>query len=409
MARAPAGQNAAATDNTPFLFYSRRIGLAGTQAVPIVGGGRLTGRVGRFSVGVLNIQTDDLARVRRRPTNFSVVRVKRDVLRRSSIGAIFTGRSVGLSGAGTNEAYGIDGAFILTNAVTVTTFLARTRTTGRSGDDTSYRARFDYNADRYGLQLERLVIEPNFNPEVGFMRHPDMRRSYGLFQFTPRPRRSNTVVRKFYYIGAMDYIENNAGRLDTRIGSGEFAIDFQSSDRANVKYLRTREFLPAPLRLAPGVTVPAGSYDYASVQTGYNFGPQRKRGYANVLLEAGTFYDGHKTTLGVSNSMLSFPPHFMIEPTYSINRVNLPQGSFTTHLLGPRVTYAATPAMFVSALLQYNSTDSTVSANIRFRWEYRLGSELFVVLNEQRDTLAHGFPAFQNRAFIVKMNHLLRF
>ena len=144
------------------------------------------------------------------------------------------------------------------------------------------RARFDYNADRYGVQLERLVIEPNFNPEVGFIRHPDMRRSYGLFQFTPRPRSSNTVVRKFYYVGVMDYIENNAGRLDNRTGSAGFAIDFQNSDHLGVTYVNNREFLPAPLRLAPGVTVPTGAYDYGSLQTGYNFGPQRKRGYANV-------------------------------------------------------------------------------------------------------------------------------
>ena len=65
--------------------------------------------------------------------------------------------------------------------------------------------------------------------------------------------------------------------------------------------------------------------------------------------------------------------------------------------------------MFVSALVQYNSTENGVSSNVRFRWEYRLGSELFVVWNEQRDTLARGFPGLQNRALIVKMNHLLRF
>ncbi len=68
-----------------------------------------------------------------------------------------------------------------------------------------------------------------------------------------------------------------------------------------------------------------------------------------------------------------------------------------------------TPYMFVSALLQYNSADHVVSANVRLRWEYRPGSELFVVFNEQRDTLSPRFPDLANRAFIVKINRLVRF
>ena len=82
---------ATGADNTPVLFYSRRIGLSGTQTVPIVGGGRLVGRVGKFSVGVLNIESDEVPASGTPSTDFSVVRVKRDVFRRSSIGAICHG------------------------------------------------------------------------------------------------------------------------------------------------------------------------------------------------------------------------------------------------------------------------------------------------------------------------------
>ena len=85
------------------------------------------------------------------------------------------------------------------------------------------------------------------------------------------------------------------------------------------------------------------------------------------------------------------------------------EGAFTTHLAGSRVTYSMTPLMFVSALLQYNSELNAVSTNARFRWEYRPGSELFVVYNEERNTLARGFPLLNNRAFIVKVNRLFRF
>jgi hypothetical protein len=98
-----------------------------------------------------------------------------------------------------------------------------------------------------------------------------------------------------------------------------------------------------------------------------------------------------------------------VEPTYSVNWVDLREGEFTTHLLGSRITYTVSPMMFASALLQYNSASNSMSANVRLRWEYRPGSELFIVYNEERDTRAFGFPDIANRALIVKINRLFRF
>ena len=89
--------------------------------------------------------------------------------------------------------------------------------------------------------------------------------------------------------------------------------------------------------------------------------------------------------------------------------MSLVEGDFSTHLFGSRVTYTVTPMMFASALVQYNSGVSAVSTNARLRWEYQPGSELFVVYNEERNTLAPGFPNLTNRSFIVKFNRLFRF
>jgi hypothetical protein len=111
----------------------------------------------------------------------------------------------------------------------------------------------------------------------------------------------------------------------------------------------------------------------------------------------------------LSTGRATLSPRLSIEPTFSINDVDLPQQSFVTTLVGSRVTYTMTPLMFVSALLQYNSDLRNLSANVRLRWEYRPGSELFVVYNEERDTLTHRVPDLRNRAFIVKVNRLLRF
>jgi uncharacterized protein DUF5916 len=396
----------ATTSDTPILFYSRRIGLSGGRAAPIDAGGRLTGRIGHFTLGLLNIQSDDAPLADSRATNFSVVRLKRDILRRSSVGVIYTGRSVGQGGISRNDAYGLDGTFAFFDNLAFNTYWAQTRTPGLSDQDTSYRLQMDYAGDRYGVQLERLMVGDHFNPEVGFLRRDDMRRSFGLFRYSPRPPRSK-LVRKYSWTGSLAYIENGTGRLETRDSNGEFGVEFHNGDRFTLGYGRIYEFLPQPFRIAAGVTLPVRGYDFDSVRSAFSFGQQR-RVSGNVSLEHGTFYSGHKTTMSVSRGRVNLSPQLSVEPSFSVNWVDLVEGAFTTELVGSRVTYTMTPRMFVSALLQYNSGNNTVAANVRLRWEYRPGSEIFLVFNEQRDTLARDFPGLANRALILKINRLFR-
>ena len=102
-------------------------------------------------------------------------------------------------------------------------------------------------------------------------------------------------------------------------------------------------------------------------------------------------------------------PQISLEPSFSFNWIDLPQGTFTTQVVRTRATYTHTPRMFFSALLQYNSSSESLSSNLRLRWEYQPGSELFVVYSEGRDTEVRGFPGLENRAFVVKFNRLFRF
>jgi hypothetical protein len=128
-----------------------------------------------------------------------------------------------------------------------------------------------------------------------------------------------------------------------------------------------------------------------------------------LFVEGGPFYEGDRVSAGFSGGRVNLSSQLAIEPGVTVDRVTLPFGAFTTALVRSRVTYTVTPLMFVSGLVQFNSGTRTVSANVRLRWEYRPGSELFVVLNEERDTQARHFPDLTNRAIIVKMNRLLRF
>ena len=393
--------------DTPFLFFSRRIGLSQGRAVPILGGARLTGKVGRYTIGLIDIQTDDAVDAGALATNFSVVRLKRDIFRRSAVGVLFAGRSQSTLVEGSNRTYGIDAAFRLHDDLRINSYVAKTETPGLSAQDLSYRGEFDYAGDRYGLQLERLVIEENFNPEIGFVRRPDMRRSFASARFSPRAR-SIAAIRKLSWEGSLNSIKNNAGVLETREAQARFGIEFESADQFGIGFSDTFEFLDRPFLITPGVTLPVGGYDFQDVSVSYTLG-QRRRLQGNVSVQHGTFFSGEKTTVGLSRGRFTVTPQISVQPGLSLNWVDLPEGSFRTQLIQSRIIYTPTPRMAFTGFLQYNTSNDTIGANLRLRWEYQPGSELFVVYTEERDTLTRTFPDIINRALTVKVTRLFRF
>ena len=198
--------------------------------IPIDVGGRLTGKVGSYGIGAMNIETRDDAVSRTPRTNFSVLRLKRDILRRSTIGAIVTNRSQSTVTPGaSNLAYGADAAFSFFQDLNLGAYWARSVTDGFPRDNDSYQGRFDYAGDRYGAQAQYLKVGDNFNPEVGFVRRDNFRRSYGQARFSPRPKVRFKTIRQFTYQGSVEDIENGAGQLETRIQSGRFAVERQNS------------------------------------------------------------------------------------------------------------------------------------------------------------------------------------
>jgi len=398
------------SSDTPTLFYSRRIGLNANRVIPIDVGGRLTGKVGDYGLGVMNIQAGDESVSRTPATNFTVIRVKRDILRRSTIGAMATNRSVSVSGTGSNQAYGVDGAFSFYQNVNVGAYWAKTATTSRSNEDSdSYQGRFDYTADRYGARAEFLKVGDNFNPEVGFLRRDDFKRSYAQLRFSPRPK-NVPRVRKFTWEAGTEYLVNGAGDLETREHTGRFNTEFENSDGVTLDVTDTYEMLLLPFSPGAGVIVPPGSYSFQTFQASYTMGPQRPVS-GTWSITRGGYYGGDITTFGFSAGRVSLSKRFSLEPRASINHVTLPAGEFTTRLYGSRVDYGFSPRMFASALLQYNSTDRTFSSNLRYRWEYRPGSEFFLVWTDEQDTRDPrlGGIGLRNRAFVIKATRLLRF
>ena len=396
--------------NAPTLFYSRRIGLEGGAVVPIVGGGRVTGKVGPFDVGALNIQTDEEATSGALPTNFTVVRIKRDILRRSSIGALLTSRSVSVAGDGSSHAYGADATFSFYDNVNLLGYVAQTRAPGRDGEDLSYQGQFVYGGDRYGLQAEHLVIEDNFVPEVGFLRRSNFRRSYATARFSPRPR-SIEAVRQFRFEGSFDYILTaDTGHVETRQTQLAFLTEFETSDRLGVSAADNYELLVEPFEAGPDVTLPVGGYGFRDVELLYARGAQRRLS-GELRVRLGQYFNGTIRSVGFSRGRLEVTPELSVEPTISVNWIDTPHGAFRADLVVSRVTYTFTPRMFFSGLVQYNSSTNTVGNNLRLRWEYTPGSELFVVYTDER----HADPfrpdrsyGLRSRGLVVKVNRLFR-
>lgn len=390
---------------TPILFFSRQIGLSGGNPIPIVAGGRVTGRAGPFTLGLLNVETDRSDQFGVKATNFSVVRVRRDILRRSAIGFVGTNRSVDVGGTGSNQVFGFDANFAFFKFVQAKAYYAQTRTPGRMRNAASYLGEYVYNADRYGFVYQHLVVGENFNPEIGFVRRTGFKRNFAGVRFSPRPK-SSKVVRKFYYEANLDNVTDGDYRLETREGQASFAVEFQNSDRWTVEYTNSFDYLAEPFKIASGVTLPVGSYEFQRGRVSYMLGsPHRVSG--NISASHGSFYDGTITETGY-NGRVIVTPRFFLEPRISFNWVDLREGKFKTTLLGARTTLAFTPRTFFSGLLQYNSSNNSFSTNLRFRWEYRPGSEMFLVYSEGRDTGLRGFPTLQGRGLVVKLTRLFR-
>ena len=404
--RASAGL-AAGTGEAPYLFFSRRIGLDQSTVIPLRVGGRVNGKAGRFTFGAINVQTGDHEEARIEAANFTVLRAKRDILRRSAVGAMFTHRTATPGRVGANDGYGVDTTMSFYQNVRFDAYLAGTRSEGRAGNNLSYRGYFDYNADKYGVQVEHLAVEPNFLPEIGFVRRTDMRRNFGQLRYSARPVGLGSVRRMTTQAG-LNYTTNTKNRLDTREGVGKFETEFTNSDVASLTYTDSFERLVRPFVISPGIVLPVGTYDFHTTRLGYTAGQQR-RVSGEVVYEVGPFYNGDRQTIAVNSGRIQVTPQVSLEPSFSVNWVDLVQGSFTAKVARTRATYTITPRMFISGILQYNSAGNSFGSNVRFRWEYRPGSELFVVYTDDFDTEPRpNVVSLRNRAFVVKFNRLFR-
>ncbi len=396
-----AGDFSVGTAENVELFFSRRIGIGtGGRQVPILGGGRLTGKLGGLTVGLLNIATRDQDSVA--GNNYSVGRAFKELPNRSRIGAILVSRVNTDDRHDYNLTMGLDGRLGVGEKLLLDGYVARTVTPGLDGDDYAYNASATYTSPNWDMGAAYREVAEDFNPEVGFLAKTNTRfvsarvlrhiRTPGVPWF--REFRPHITYREFfdfdwYSTTRLVHIDNHFA-----FASGAFfqlpGLNF------------TREGLRAPFEISPGIVVPPGGYANAELGFAYNTNlsaPVSVQGRIDI----GGFYSGRRAgTMSTLNVRFGKVAGFVRVNYYD---VKLPQGDFTTSIVGVKLAYSFTPRMYLQSLVQYNKDTDRVEGNHRFGWLNAAGTGLFVVLNDTEGTGSLRGP--QERQVAVKFTRLL--
>jgi len=376
------GGDAAANDPGLLnIFYSRRIGLVDGQQIPIIGGGRLTGRVGNYALGILNIETDD-ARLANRHVdnaNYTAIRVKRNVLKNSSIGTLIVNSQDGISEY--NRTIGIDGGFVLGRYVTMTTVLAKSFSPKVSDKDLAGVFDYQWKNDRFLYGGQYLEVGEHFNAEMGYIPRTDIRAGKLKGQWTPRPKFGG--IRQMIFNGTTDYYVNHAGIVDSKTSVA--SANMQRQDTSGAFFGVTHEYdnLAAPFATA-GTVMPVGDYSWTYATMNYS-SDRTRHVYGTIGGDAGGYYNGDRRTFRL-NANIQVGKTLLFEPNYTHNRVSLPgRPLYSSNVVNFRVSHSFSPDFYLKGFVQYNDDRKTASFNFLWWYHYRPGSDLYLVYNQGWD------------------------
>ena len=363
------------------LFFSRNIGITDGEQVPIRGGARLSGRAGGFNVGLLHIQTNGADSVQL-DNAYSVARVARELPNRSRVGALFIDRNGEASGD-YNRTYAADARVAIGEAVTLSSFIARTETPGLSGNELAYDANAAWASRSWDASAAIREIGENFNPEVGFVPRDGYRSySWRLQRFVRpdgflreiRPHMSYETFRSRRTGIKKGFEESSRLHLDTHWEWPDGMVVFTTANWV-------REGLFEPFEISgTEVVVPPGTYE--GWEGAFVFNTNRSADVSfNSGFTAGSFLSGDRWNARAGVTLRSGAA-FSTSLSLDYNDVNLPEGDFETILLGVNLGYFFTPRIYLQSLIQYSDQIDRLSANVRFGWLNTAGTGFFIVYNE---------------------------
>ena len=406
------------------LFFSRRIGIGPNgEAVPIIGGARVSGAVSRnSSIGLLNMQTESINGVTE-SNNFSVARFEQLLKNRSSVGVMFVNRegSTDLTDTALDNSYnrlfGIDGKIGIGQNSEIAGYFARTFSPDEMVDesfDDGKQYAFDVKAERstenFLLNAQYSEVRGNFNPEVGFLSRPSFKKFSGLIFNTYRPEDFLGFLEIRPHVSYRSYW----GADDNFQETGFLHVDSHWEWRSGIEVHTGVNFRTEGVRndfSLGGVNVPGGTYDWAELQFVFFTNPSKPVSINNRTI-AGGFFGGDRVSASTSLRVRT-GDKFNAEFTLQRNDVNLPAGDFTSNLFRTRLSYAFTPRIFLQSLLQYNDQADLWSMNARFGWLQSANTGLFIVFNQvsyldivDNPGLFYGFGDLSNRSLTIKYTYL---
>jgi hypothetical protein len=388
------------------LFFSRRIGIGPEgQVVPILGGGRLSGKLGQTGIGVLNMQTRSLPGVTP-ANNFTVVRVNHELRNRSGVGAIFVNRQAtgSLAEDGDhNRTYGVDARWGIGEYTQVGAWAAGTDTPGVDASDYAYHAEVARTTPAWRLDVQYTEVGAGFNPEAGFLSRGDYRNASGGVFHTRRVRdflglheiRPHTSYTGFWKPDGFQ--ESGFLHMDTH-------WEWENAWEVHTGVNLTQEGVIDAFEIVPGIFVPPGSYDHAESQLVFLTNQGAPLSYS-ARFTLGGFFGGDRVALD-QTLRFRIGESLDLDGQWERNDVSLPGGDFVTNRLRIRASYSFTPSLFLQALLQYTDVADFWSTNVRFGWLHRSNTGLFVVYNETRDTAAGSPIGVRDRSFTVKLSRM---
>ena len=399
------------------LFFSRRIGLTNDgQQVPIYGGVRLIGRMKTWDLGILDMQTQELDTI---PSeNFGVIRIRKRVFNQNSfIGGMFTSR-IDTEG-NENLAYGIDGLIRLFGDDYLTVQWAQTfdslTENGGAEDFKSGRLALELNRRRrrgFGYNVGTILSGPNYNPGVGFVDRNDFKFGTAATSYTWLKGEGAFIWHKLELLGNT-YLNN----LDHDVLSAEagpaWTFSRRNLDSGGVGIKWVYENLLEPFRLSGDVYIPVGNYDFYRVMGSYDIAGDNTIS-AGLTVETGPFYDGWLNSI-IFSPRWYISKHIQLNLEYVYNNADFEERGqrFESHITRLRIGTAVNRKFSTNALVQYNSVEDLLSANIRFRYNFREGQDLWVVLNTGVNTDRNGYfpelPAVDTQSVLIKYLHTLIF
>ena len=391
-------------DQTVRLFHSRRIGLSDRgEAIPIVGGGRLTGRVGNYTIGALQMWTDsfDSPLTGHTPgSGYSVLRVKRDILDRSSVGVFISNRD---SSSSFNRVYAVDTQLVFWSRLNFSGFAATSQTSATHDDELSASARVFWVSDLFTAGAGHLIQQPNFRTDLGFTPRDDFKKSLLDVGFFPRPDWDG--VRQLTFRVLLEYFTNNQNIVQTKQNEYSFASEFESSDGLRFVYTDRFERVLDPFAIGD-IVVRSGDYFGQRFNVEY-VGARSRRITGDPLVE----YLREWGFWGGDRDILRLRPVFRISdkitfrPGYDLNDIRIDPQRVTIHVLNSRLDYTFTNKWLTSFIVQRNSLDRVTGFNVRLNYIYRGSDNFFIIYNRLDDRLAR----FEQDGLILKFTRSFDF